>query len=57
MKKIVVVVVLLAALLLLAHFGATGDISAAPEPAEDSEEFVPSRTIPAGSSVSFPVDI
>jgi hypothetical protein len=57
MKKIVIVAALLAALLLVAHFVATGNVAAAPEAAEDGEEFVPSRTIPAGSSVSFPVDI
>jgi len=57
MKKIAFVAALLAALLLVAHFVASGNVAAAPEPVEDSEEFVPSRTIPAGSSVSFPVDI
>jgi hypothetical protein len=57
MKKIVLLAALLAALLLIAHLLASGDVSAAPEQREDSEEFVPSRTIPADSSVSFPVDI
>ena len=57
MKKIVFVAALLAILLLVAQIVATVDISAAPDPGEEGEEFVPSRTIPAGSSVSFPVDI